>query len=146
MTQIVTKRDYDPTDEFTGIWFNTKSGSMFVWADKPVVIGHSEDGRKLRADIFDVEFVFEEKRNKQVYSYEFPYHGIPVRVVANVTQEKFSGTGMFIKIGEEYGEVTGEGYWLVAQNMNMRIGNTIKISCQPSSGWRRAKVIVLTYE
>ena len=146
MTQIVTKKDYDPTGEFTGIWYNKKSGSIFVWADKPVLIGHSEEGRKIRADVFDVEFVFEEKKNKQVYSYEFPYHGIPVRVVANVTQEKFTGTDMFIRIGEEYGAVGGEGHWLVAQNMNMRIGDTIKISCQPSSGWRKAKVIVLTYE
>ena len=146
MVQIITKRDYDPKEEFTGIWINTVSGSIFIWSDRPIVIGHTKGGRMIRADVFEQTFEHEQNRRKQKYVYEYPYLGLPVAVVARIEQDHFHGEPLQIYFGDLYGEVSGSGDWLVSQSGNVKIGENIKIKCVPTEGVLRSKVIVLTYE
>lgn len=146
MIQIITKRECDPKEEFTGIWINKISGSIFIWADKPVVIGHAKDGKMVRADVFKCEFRHEGKRNLQKYEYEFDYAGLPVLVVARVEDFDFLGGSVGIYFGDKYGSVESAGDWLVAQDGNVRLGEKLKIRCVPEKGIRNADIIVLTYE
>lgn len=146
MIQIITKRDKNPTKEFSGIWWNAKSGGLFVWTGKPVLIGHSKDGQVVRADVFKADFVFEEKKNLQKYKYEFDYHGLPMLVIAKVEKKDFDGTALTIDIGGSYGEVEQEGVVLVMQRANVVLGEKLRLFCTPTKGSLSAEITILSYE
>jgi len=146
MYNIVTKKTEDPTEEFSGIWVNTQSGSIWLWADAPILLGHTGDGRMVRGDVFHADFMYEEKRNRQVYKYEFEYKGFPLLVVADVTTNAFLGTDAVISFGEEYGRVSEDGKFILAQYGNVRLGEKITIECTPEIGSMHVDLIVLTYE
>lgn len=146
MINIVTKKEFDPTTEFSGIWFNEKSGAIFIWAGKPVCIAHSQDGRMVRADVFDMEFRHNPKKNQQKYSYEYPYGGFPMSVIARINHNGFEGGALSVWFGGKYGEVDGDGDWVLSQTGNIKLGEKIKIACEPTKGSLEATIIVLTYE
>jgi len=146
MIQIITKYDYDPTEEFTGIWFNEQSGSLWVWADNPILLGFTKEGTMVRADVFSADFVFTPTRNKQKYKWEFDYHGIPMLVVASVTSDNFTGGEVIISFGNWYGDVDQDGDFIIAQLGNVKLGAKLLLECVPTEGSRHIDLTVLTYE
>lgn len=146
MYNIVIKKDFDPVSEFSGVWFNRTNGTLWVWADRPVFLGSTHDGRMVVEDRFVGVFVFDERRNKQVYEYTFEYGKIPVKVLAVVTDYGFEGSPLEIFFGGRYGAVENEGTTLVVQERNLTLDGKLKISCTPTKGSREVTVIVLGYE
>ena len=146
MYNIVTKKKTDPTIEFSGVWYNEQSGSIWIWGNEPILIGFAKEGKMIRADVYSAEFVYEEKRNKQKYSYDFEYSGLPTLVMAEVSKDNFFGGEVVIYFGDEYGRVSSDGKFLIAQNGNIKLGEKLTIKCVPTKGSLHIELTVLSYE
>ena len=140
MYNAITRRDKDPTEEFANLWLNTKTGSAWIWDDKPVLIGMTKEGKTLSLDIFEAEFVFTPRRNEQKYFYDIDYDKIPILIIAEV-----EGEGEIISIGD-YGEVEAtEGKYIISQKGNFKLGSDLKLTCEPKK-LVKIKLYIISYE
>lgn len=147
MYNPLTIKESDPTEEFNGIWLNKTTGSLFVWAGKPVLIGFAEDGHLLKIDKFLAEFVHTEKRNEQEYSVTYEYGKIPLLILAEVENNGYEGSDISINLGGEYGCVYPQDkFVVVAQNGNMEIGLDLTIECEPTAGKIQVEITIISYE
>jgi len=137
----------DPINEFNGIWLNKESGALFVWADKPVLIGFAKDGHLLKVDNFSAEFEYTEKRNEQEYSITYEYGKVPLLILAKIENYIYQGSDISINLGGEYGCLSPQDkFVIVAQNGNVEIGSDLTIECEPTAGKISIVLTVISYE
>lgn len=140
-------KEQDPEGEFVGLWLNKKSGCLFVWADKPVLIGFSEDGQVIKTDKFLAEFTHTERRNEQIYAVTYEYGKIPLIILAEVENDAYQGSDISIKLCGEYGSLSPQDkFVIVAQNGNVEIGSDLTIECEPTAGKISIELTVISYE
>lgn len=146
MFNIITEKTEDPQKEFSGLWLNKSSGSIWIWINKPVLLGFAKDSKMISIDEFSADFVFTARENKQQYEFDFEYSKLPSLIIATVKETDYVGGDISISFGDTYGMVAGDGTWVVAQTGNAKVGENLKVSCVPTQGSTHIDLIVLSYE
>lgn len=147
MFNVLTPSKVDPTVAFNGLWHNEITGALWVWAKKPILVGFSKDGRILGTDVFEAEFKYTPQRNEQAYSVTYEYGKIPVLMIAEVTDEDYAGGYIEVCLDGTYGLLDeGDKFVIVGQQGNVGIGSDLTIKCEPSKGWIKVKLTVISYE
>ena len=147
MFNILTTKDTDPIDSFNGIWHNGDTGALWIWANKPVLVGFSKDGKLLGIDVFEADFTYTPQINKKVNSFTYEYGKIPILMIAEVSDQDYKGGYIDVSLGSTYGLIDKDDkFVIVGQQGNVGIGSDLTIKCEPSNGYIKIKLTIISYE